>query len=40
MIRPIAQVQFRARPTAALKARPVVMAKAKFGVFAAAVSPA
>ena len=30
------KVQFRARPTAALKARPVVVAKAHFGVFAAA----
>ena len=30
-------MQFRARPTAALKARPVVVAKARFGVFAAAV---
>ena len=30
-------MQFRARPTAALKARPVVVAKAHFGVFAAAV---
>ena len=35
--RSIQQVQFRARPTAALKARPVVVAKAHFGVFAAAV---
>ena len=35
--RSIKQVQFRARPTAALKARPVVVAKAHFGVFAAAV---
>jgi len=29
-------VQFRARPTAGLTARPVVVAKAHFGVFAAA----
>eukprot|EP00230_Micromonas_polaris_P008845 CAMPEP_0117631624 /NCGR_PEP_ID=MMETSP0802-20121206/4137_1 /TAXON_ID=38833 /ORGANISM="Micromonas sp., Strain CCMP2099" /LENGTH=198 /DNA_ID=CAMNT_0005435991 /DNA_START=50 /DNA_END=642 /DNA_ORIENTATION=+ len=31
------KVQFRARPTAGLTARPVVVAKAHFGVFAAAV---
>ena len=31
-------MQFRARPTAALKARPVVVTKSHFGVFAAAVS--